>query len=274
MSKLAPTLQAFFTDRLARQQRASPHTVAAYRDTPSAAAQLRLPAAPYPTFEARRWRHRCPTCRSLPRSPREREREQRSNQKRSTRGHPISVGYAPHEGDVVFQSLPPGKLASLIEGATKSPFSHCGIVALNRGRWVVIEAIGPVIETPLEQWIRRGRGGRVWAYRLRAGKREAIPAFIAAARTYLGRPYDTRYRMDDGRIYCSELVYKGYETACGECLGELVALRDLDWQPHVATIRELEGSDDVPLGRELITPRDLARASQLQPVFAPASRTE
>jgi hypothetical protein len=30
---LAPTLQAFFTDRLARQRDASPHTIAAYRDT-------------------------------------------------------------------------------------------------------------------------------------------------------------------------------------------------------------------------------------------------
>ena len=33
MSILAPTLQAFFTDRLARQRQASPRTVAAYRDT-------------------------------------------------------------------------------------------------------------------------------------------------------------------------------------------------------------------------------------------------
>src|SRR2546425_7455395 len=33
MSMLAPTLQAFFTDRLARQRQASPRTVAAYRDT-------------------------------------------------------------------------------------------------------------------------------------------------------------------------------------------------------------------------------------------------
>jgi site-specific recombinase XerD len=33
MSTLAPTLQAFFTDRLARQRQASPHTIAAYRDT-------------------------------------------------------------------------------------------------------------------------------------------------------------------------------------------------------------------------------------------------
>lgn len=33
MSALAPTLQTFFTDRLIRQRQASPHTVAAYRDT-------------------------------------------------------------------------------------------------------------------------------------------------------------------------------------------------------------------------------------------------
>ncbi len=33
MSAVAPTLQAFFTERLARQLDASPHTIAAYRDT-------------------------------------------------------------------------------------------------------------------------------------------------------------------------------------------------------------------------------------------------
>ena len=33
MTALAPTMQAFFTDRLVRQRHASPQTVAAYRDT-------------------------------------------------------------------------------------------------------------------------------------------------------------------------------------------------------------------------------------------------
>lgn len=33
MTALAPTLQAFFTDRLIRQRNASPHTIASYRDT-------------------------------------------------------------------------------------------------------------------------------------------------------------------------------------------------------------------------------------------------
>lgn len=33
MSALAPTLEAFFTDRLLNEKGASPHTIAAYRDT-------------------------------------------------------------------------------------------------------------------------------------------------------------------------------------------------------------------------------------------------
>ena len=33
MTAIAATLQAFFTDRLIRQRQASPHTIAAYRDT-------------------------------------------------------------------------------------------------------------------------------------------------------------------------------------------------------------------------------------------------
>ena len=33
MTALAPTLEAFFTDRLIRQRQASPHTVTSYRDT-------------------------------------------------------------------------------------------------------------------------------------------------------------------------------------------------------------------------------------------------
>jgi integrase/recombinase XerD len=50
MSALAPTLQAFFTDRLIAQRHASPHTIRAYRDTMRllldfATNRLRTPAA-------------------------------------------------------------------------------------------------------------------------------------------------------------------------------------------------------------------------------------
>ena len=40
MSPIAPALQEFFTERLISQRQASPHTVAAYRDTLPAALRL------------------------------------------------------------------------------------------------------------------------------------------------------------------------------------------------------------------------------------------
>jgi hypothetical protein len=44
MTQVAPTLQAFFSDRLARQLQASPRTIASYRDTLKVAALLRAGA--------------------------------------------------------------------------------------------------------------------------------------------------------------------------------------------------------------------------------------
>lgn len=175
--------------------------------------------------------------------------------------------YVPGEGDVLFQSLPPNELVDMIEGSTRSPFSHCGIVARRDSAWVVIEAIGSVIETPLDEWIARGRDGAVHAFRLLPRYHASVPAFIAAARRYLGRPYDYHYAMDDVAIYCSELPYKAFLEATGERMGRIVRLGELQWQPYESLIRRLE-SGGLPLEREIITPRDLALATQLQGVAA------
>jgi len=39
--------------------------------------------------------------------------------------------------------------------------------------------------------------------------------------SWLGKPYDLQFRWDDGRLYCSELVYKLYERAAGIRIGTL-----------------------------------------------------
>ena len=116
------------------------------------------------------------------------------------------------------------------------------------------------------EWLARGQGGGFAIYRLRSPHDQLVPAFIAEARTHLGKPYDVRYQWDDERIYCSELVFKAYEQAGGLPLGQMVRLDELDWKPFRATIEHFEGGP-VPLGRELITPRDLARAEQLEEVY-------
>lgn len=184
------------------------------------------------------------------------------------------AGYSPQEGDVLFQSLPdlPGlDLVDAIEGSTGSPYSHCGMVFRDGPDWKVIEAIGPVKETPLDDFVARGRKRAFWAYRPKEELQKSVPAALAAMKLDLGKPYDVHYRFDDEAIYCSELIRRGWKTATGENLGETVTLGSLNWQPYRTVIEAIEGTGKLPLDREMITPRDLARAPQLRQVYpAPA----
>jgi hypothetical protein len=176
--------------------------------------------------------------------------------------------YVPQEGDVIFQSLPHGPVVWAIEGVTGSPYSHCGIVARRDNQWVVYEAYRRVSATPLKTFLLRGRSGGFAVYRLNDDNRSHIPATLTSCQTYLGRPYDIRYRLDDEKIYCSELIYKAFRDATGgELLGDLSRFGDMRWQPYEILIRQIEGGD-VPVDREMITPVGLARAQQLIPVFS------
>ncbi len=180
------------------------------------------------------------------------------------------VNYEPQEGDVIFQSLPFSRLVNAIEGATRSPYSHCGIVAKENDRWIVYEAFKPVGPTPLREFISRGRNQAFAVYRWRAEHQPLIPGILTNVRGYRGRPYDARYRLDDNAtsIYCSELIYLAYRDASGgKDLGRLVTLGELHWQPYNDLIEQLEQAPP-PLDREIITPRDLARAPELERVYS------
>ena len=63
--------------------------------------------------------------------------------------------YSPQEGDILFQSLPHSPLVAAIEGVSGSSLSHCGVVTKSGNGWAVLEAIGPVQETALHEWIAR-----------------------------------------------------------------------------------------------------------------------
>lgn len=173
--------------------------------------------------------------------------------------------YTPQQGDIVFQSLPHMPVIDAIEGCTHSPYSHCGIVVKQGSVWHVLEAIGPVRLTRLEKWISQGRKEEFAVYRLKPAFQPKVDAMITAAEKFIGLPYDIQYELDDEKIYCSELIYKGFLNASGERMRKTVKLGDLDWRPHEKVIRAIAG-DPPPLEREMITPRDLAKAEQLEAV--------
>jgi hypothetical protein len=176
------------------------------------------------------------------------------------------IEYEPNNGDIIFQSLPKNELVDLIEGATQSEYSHCGVVVDIDGDWVVIEALGSVKYTPLYSWLTQGRMGRFAVYRLKQGYAHSIPKFIEELDKFLCLPYDSHYEMGDNAIYCSELIYKAYLNATESELGHLVKIEELNWQPFEDVIRKHEGGN-LPLQRQMITPIHLSNASQLDKVF-------
>jgi hypothetical protein len=179
---------------------------------------------------------------------------------------PSKADYQPRAGDIIFQSLNGSDLGAVIESATKSPFSHCGIVTKQGDAWMVLEAIGPVQEIPLAYWILRGKNMKYDVFRLDDRYQATIPNFIENARAYLGCPYDIQYEFDDAKIYCSELIFKAFKQATTEALGKVVELGTLDWKDNEDFIRRITGGD-LPLNRLMITPADLAKAKQLHHVY-------
>lgn len=175
--------------------------------------------------------------------------------------------YEPEEGDLLFQSLPKSLLAKMMEGATESQYSHCGIIAKRDGEWVVYEAHQKVRATPLLEVIFRGNRYGFAIYRLRPDKQTHIESMLDYVQQQLDKPFDVRYQMDDEELYSSELIYKAYRQASGgEALGKMVPLGQLRWKPYKETIRFFERGP-VPLRREWITPKNLSKAEQLEKVF-------
>ena len=77
-----------------------------------------------------------------------------------------SSGYVPRDGDIVFHTSRSAQSLA-IQLATKSPYSHMGIVYLRDGKPFVFEAVQPVKLTPLTEWIARGERQQFVAKRLR-----------------------------------------------------------------------------------------------------------
>ncbi|MEQ9187085.1 MAG: YiiX/YebB-like N1pC/P60 family cysteine hydrolase, partial [Cryomorphaceae bacterium] len=61
------------------------------------------------------------------------------------------------DGDLIFQSSTQGQSLA-VQLATRSKWSHVGMLFEVEGQWMVFEAVGPVKFTPLRTWIAHGEG--------------------------------------------------------------------------------------------------------------------
>lgn len=123
------------------------------------------------------------------------------------------------EGDVIFQTSK-SQQSPLIQIGTRSKITHCGIIVMRGGKPYVLETLKTLVLTPLDKFIARGEDGKYW---IKRSSRENIKIKYAK---YLGKPYDLAFKFDNGRFYCSELVYDIYQKQLGIQLAEPRQVKD------------------------------------------------
>lgn len=112
------------------------------------------------------------------------------------------------EGDVIFQTSQ-SQQSPLIQIATQSTISHCGIIIIKDGKPYVLETLKTLVLTPLDKFIARGKNGKYW---LKRSNKENIKIKYGS---YLGKPYDLAFKFDNDKFYCSELIYDIYKNQLG-----------------------------------------------------------
>lgn len=169
-----------------------------------------------------------------------------------------STEYQPHDGDIIFHTSQ-SSLSLAIQKATKSKYSHMGIIFLKNGTPFVFEAVGPVKFTPLSDWVARGEGKHYVVERLANAEevitQKAVDRMLAVGELLKGKPYDSYFEWSDDRMYCSELVWKIYKRALNMEICTLQTMGEFDLSDPLVQeqVRERFG-DSVPIDERVISP--------------------
>lgn len=173
-------------------------------------------------------------------------------------------------GDLIFQtSLSPQSLA--IQLATKSKYSHCGIIYIENGKPYVFEAIQPVTLTPLDEWIARGKEHHFVIKRLKNAEQILTPQVLEKMKNegkkFQGKNYDLTFEWSDQKIYCSELIWKIYQRATGIEIGKLQKLRDFDLTSNTVKTKMKERyGNQIPFDEIVISPAAIFHSELLMTV--------
>ena len=109
------------------------------------------------------------------------------------------------EGDVVFIESQSSQ-SPYIKVGTMSKWTHCGVVVNTPEGMKVLEASKTVRLTPFSKFIGAAKNGN-WCVRRPDHKLSAPISY----KKYLGQPYDLEFKFDNGKMYCSELVWLIYK---------------------------------------------------------------
>ncbi|MDR2099434.1 MAG: YiiX family permuted papain-like enzyme [Campylobacteraceae bacterium] len=176
------------------------------------------------------------------------------------------------EGDIIFQTSLSSQ-SKAIQAATKSKYSHMGLIFKNEGKFYVLEASKTVVLTPLEAWIKRGEGGKYVIKRLKNADVVLSAQTLAKMRKegdkLKGKNYDLTFEWSDERIYCSELVWKIYKRGADIEVGKLQKLGEFDLNSDAvkAKLKERYGGN-IPISEIVISPASMFESELLMEVEA------
>lgn len=174
------------------------------------------------------------------------------------------------DGDLIFNTSL-SRQSKAIQMATKSKYSHCGIIYKSNGRYYVFEAVQPVKLTPLDKWIARGENREYVIKRLKDSEnvltRDALERMHQIGKGFIGKNYDLTFEWSDDKIYCSELIWKVYQRATGIELGKPEKLKDFDLSNEIVQtkMRERYGND-IPLNETVISPKAIFESELLETI--------
>lgn len=173
-------------------------------------------------------------------------------------------------GDLIFH-ISKSEQSEAIQLATKSEYSHCGLIYKNENDFFVVEAIQPVRLTLLDEWIARGEKGHYVVKRLKNADQILTPDILKKMKMegekFIGKNYDFNFNWDDDKIYCSELVWKIYKRATGIEIGKLEKLGDFDLTNNkVKSILEKRYGKNIPINEIVISPASIFNSKLLYTV--------
>jgi len=171
------------------------------------------------------------------------------------------------EGDLIFQETnsEQGKALKL---ATKSRYTHVGMLLKYNNIWYVFEAVEPVKLTPLTQFINRGVNNHFVVKRIKNNNKIltkiAINKIKRHVHDYLGKHYDIYFGWSDDLIYCTELIYKIFDRVLNIKISKLGKLRDFDLSnPRVKRLLRKRYGNKIPLNETVLSVSTLYNSDKL-----------
>lgn len=185
----------------------------------------------------------------------------------------LDEAYKPHDCDLIFRVAELTDFSKAITDATaqhdKIKFDHVGMIIWEDNKPHILEAnsrLG-VILTPFEEFIKASSNGYVVK---RVNVDYLSEQVIKEAKSHLGEPYDWSYLPNNGKMYCSELIYECFISTEGKRIFEAKPMNfrnEKGEMPQFWIDLFQKLGEDIPQGIIGTNPNELAKAVVLDEIY-------